>query len=185
MCDIPSTLKSSLLFWTLSLIPSNIFGYIALSIVPVLLMVYIVHSNRPSAKLSRLNDAVAMTDDILTRAKARTKFSASTTYSYLLETQNMSWKIYLQNMIAISRRLAMCEHELRSVRTSLLVGILRPHSISLTAQKCLQLLIEAAHQRRLAEDINEGRENEDWPSHSPHSGRVRVRHHSAAPNYEF
>ncbi|KAJ7347872.1 hypothetical protein DFH08DRAFT_866764 [Mycena albidolilacea] len=184
MCDIPSTLKSSLLFWTLSLIPSNIFGYIALSIVPVLLMVYTVHSNRPSAKLSRLNDAVAMTDDILTRAKAkcmrdhlllaesetrllRAKFSASTTYSYLLETQNMSWKIYLQNMIAISRRLAMCEHELRSVRTSLL------------------LLIEAAHQRRLAKDINEGRENEDWPSLSPHSGRVRVRHHSAAPNYEF
>jgi hypothetical protein len=71
MCDFPSTLKSSLLFWTLSLIPTNILGYIALSIVPVLLMVYIVHSNRPSAKLSRLNDAVAMTDDILTRAKAR------------------------------------------------------------------------------------------------------------------
>ncbi|KAJ6480285.1 hypothetical protein C8R45DRAFT_1100874 [Mycena sanguinolenta] len=145
--------SSSLLFFTLSLIPSNVLRYPALGVAAISLVVYSICSNLPSAGLTQVNDAIIVVDGILTRAKAecmrdhlllveceigllRTKLSASEIHSQILEIHAMSWKHYLQNRIAISKSLARSERELRAIQTSLL------------------LLIEAAHQRKLAEDLN-------------------------------
>ncbi|KAJ7347860.1 hypothetical protein DFH08DRAFT_808640 [Mycena albidolilacea] len=154
MRDILDTLQSSLLLWTLSLIPSNIFHYGALGGASVFLVVYAVHSNLPSAKLSRVYEIITVVEELLTRAKdkctrdysflaesetllLRVKLSASRAYSQLLEADNMSWKSYLQNIISISHSLVMCERELHHIRTTLL------------------LLMEGEHQRKLSEELSE------------------------------
>ncbi|KAJ6482625.1 hypothetical protein C8R45DRAFT_306117 [Mycena sanguinolenta] len=151
-----SKLSSSLIFFTLSLIPSNILRYPALGIATMSVVAYSIYRDPPFARLSQVNDVVIIVDGILTRAKAncmrdhlllaeyeirflRTKLSASKIHSLLLEMGTMSWKHYLQNRVAMSRNLAVCERELRDIQTALL------------------LLIELAHQRKLAEDIlNQG-----------------------------
>jgi hypothetical protein len=71
MHDIQDTLQSSLSIWTLSLIPSNIFRYIALGVASVSLVVYAIHSNLPSAKLGRVYEAITVAEELLTRAKAK------------------------------------------------------------------------------------------------------------------
>ncbi|KAJ6480296.1 hypothetical protein C8R45DRAFT_933222 [Mycena sanguinolenta] len=148
-----SNLPSSLLFFMLSLIPSNIVRYPSLVLAVIFLVVYSIYNNPPSARLTQVNNVVIVVDGILTRAKAecmrdhlllaeyetrflRMKLSASKIHSYVLELDAMAWKQYLQNRITISTSLAKCERELRDIQTSLL------------------LLIEAAHQRKLAENLN-------------------------------
>ncbi|KAF7378084.1 hypothetical protein MSAN_00232600 [Mycena sanguinolenta] len=149
----PSKLPSSILFFTLSLIPSDVLRYPAIVLAAISVGIYSVHRNSLAARLSQVYDVIIIVDDILTRAKAEcmrdhllladcetgllwTKLSASKIHSYLLELDATAWKRYLQNKMAISRSLSKCERELRDVQTSLL------------------LLIESAHQRRLAEDLN-------------------------------
>ncbi|KAF7378082.1 hypothetical protein MSAN_00232400 [Mycena sanguinolenta] len=149
----PAATPSSLLFFTLSLIPSNVFRYPTLAVAVISLVVYSIYSNSSSARLTRVNDIIIEADSILTRAKAecmrnhsllaeyetrllRTKLFASEIHSQILEIHVVPWKHYVQNRMAISRSLAKCEHELRDIQTSLLV------------------LIEAVHQRKLAEDLN-------------------------------
>ncbi|KAJ7881334.1 hypothetical protein B0H14DRAFT_3857802 [Mycena olivaceomarginata] len=136
MRDILDTLQSSLLLWTLSLIPSNIF-------ITVL-----------SAARRRVHEIITVVEELLTRAKdkctrdysflaesetllLRVKLSASRAYSQLLEADNMSWKSYLQNIISISHSLVMCERELHHIRTTLL------------------LIMEGEHQRKLSEELSE------------------------------
>ncbi|KAF8206008.1 hypothetical protein K438DRAFT_2014346 [Mycena galopus ATCC 62051] len=153
MPETLSTFQSSLLFFALSLIPSNILRYIALGFTLISLLAYSVYHNPPSARLARLCDTITMVNDILTHAKAkcrhnhlllaenetrllRTKLSASQIHSKLLETDIMSWKLYFQSRLSISRSLTMCECELRAIQIS-----------------CL-LLIEAARQHKLTADIN-------------------------------
>ncbi|KAJ6480288.1 hypothetical protein C8R45DRAFT_1100877 [Mycena sanguinolenta] len=155
----PSKLPSSLLFFTLSLIPSNIIRYPALVLAVISLMVYSIYNNPPSARLTQVNNVIIVVDGILTQGKAKcirdylllaecetrllqTKLSASKIHSDLLELDAMTWKRYLQNIMAISRSLAKCERELRDIERSLL------------ASSLIFLLIEAAHQRKLAEDLN-------------------------------
>ncbi|KAJ7240410.1 hypothetical protein B0H12DRAFT_1134806 [Mycena haematopus] len=84
----------------------------------------------------------------------RTRLSASKIQSHLLQIDAMSWKYYLQNRIVILRNLATCERELRDIQTSLV------------------LLIEAAHQRKLPEDINLAQEMVDRDPFS--AGRTRL-----------
>ncbi|KAJ6480302.1 hypothetical protein C8R45DRAFT_1100891 [Mycena sanguinolenta] len=153
MGNSPSKPPSSLLFFTLSLIPSNVLRYPALVFAAISVIVYSIYRNPLAAKLTQVNDVIVMVDGILTQAKAecmrdhlllaeyetrllRTKLSASKIHSDLLELDATAWKRYLQNIMAISRGLAKCERELRDIERSLL------------------LLIEAAHQRKLAEDLN-------------------------------
>ncbi|KAJ6480282.1 hypothetical protein C8R45DRAFT_1100870 [Mycena sanguinolenta] len=155
MSDAPSTLPTSLLFFTLSLIPSNILRYAALGVTIISLVFFSIYRDPPSARLNRVNDVITVVDTILTQAKAkcmrdhlllaecetrllRAKLSASQIHSHLLEIDTMSWKYYLQNRMSISSGLAMCKRELRNVQTSLL------------------LLIESARQRKLVEDIKLG-----------------------------
>ncbi|KAJ7347826.1 hypothetical protein DFH08DRAFT_866694 [Mycena albidolilacea] len=170
MCDLHDTLQSSLVFVMLSLISSNVFRYIALSIASISLAIYSLHRYRPSVRLSKRNGGIIIAGEVLASVETkcmrdhlllaeteirllRTKLWTSQIHSHLLEISNMSWMMYLQNMITILRSLAMSGRELRGI------------------QRSLSLLIEAAYQHRLAEDINGGRdwEIEDKPSPSPHS----------------
>ncbi|KAJ7881340.1 hypothetical protein B0H14DRAFT_2705420 [Mycena olivaceomarginata] len=164
MCDIQDTLQSSLVFWTLSFIPTKLFRYIALGIASISLVIYSVYRNRPSVTLRKLNAAIIIADGILARAKTR----CMRDHLSLAEIETRLLRIYLQNIITISRNLAISERELRDIRRSLL------------------LLLEAAYQRRLAEDINGSRyqEIENRPPPSPHSCRARVHHHDVATDYE-
>ncbi|KAF7378089.1 hypothetical protein MSAN_00233100 [Mycena sanguinolenta] len=160
MNNTPSKLPSSILFFTLSLIPSNILRYPALVFATISVVLYSAYRNPPSARLTRVNDVITVVDSILTRAKAecmrdhlllaecetrllRTKFSASRIHSYILELDATTWKHYLQDRMAISKSLANCERDLREIQTSLL------------------LLTEAAQQRKLAEDLDLNTETVD------------------------
>ncbi|KAF7372563.1 hypothetical protein MVEN_00118900 [Mycena venus] len=157
MCDASNTLSSSILIWTLPFIPSNIFPYIALAVVTFSLLVDKAHYNRPSARLGRLDNSITIVGDTLIRAKIkctrerfalaesetrllRAKLWTSKIHTHVLEMHDMSWTLYLRNIPSMCKSLAICERELRELENSIL------------------LLIEAAHQHKLAQDINESRE---------------------------
>ncbi|KAJ7347873.1 hypothetical protein DFH08DRAFT_960262 [Mycena albidolilacea] len=185
MCDNPSTIRSALLFWMLSFVPSNILPYITLGVASISLVVYYVQLNLPSLKLNRLKNTIGMTEDIITRAKAdcgmrdhlllvegeirllRVKLSTSRIHSRLLETHSVCWITYLQNMITISRNLAMSERELQDIRTSLL------------------LLIEGPHQHKLGQTINGSQEIEhSRVLQSQRSCRTRVGNRDVGLSHE-
>jgi hypothetical protein len=71
MCDAYTPLLSSVLFWTLSLIPGNIFRYVWLAAAGSSLLIYAVHYNLPSTRYGRLTTAIATATDILVFAKPR------------------------------------------------------------------------------------------------------------------
>ncbi|KAJ7474846.1 hypothetical protein FB451DRAFT_1246801 [Mycena latifolia] len=158
MCDnITYTLQSSIFIWALSLIPSSIFFYVIPALVCTSLVIYAAHRIWPSTRLERLNNALTTTTDILARAKSeclrdqldlvdgegrllQAKLSASKIQTSLLEARDASWEGYLHKIRAISHNLDRCERQVRELQTSTL------------------LIIEAEHQRKLAEHINESRD---------------------------
>ncbi|KAJ7347834.1 hypothetical protein DFH08DRAFT_960231 [Mycena albidolilacea] len=160
MCDTSNILQSSAVFRTISLIPVRMFPYVALGAVSASLAIYTLHHNLPWTRLDHINDAIAIVDETLTHAKAKCTrdylvlVEAETWFlrpssQCLLEMHNMpGWKNYLRVMVTISRALAMLEREVRGIHTSLLV------------------LVEAAHQRKLTEDIREDQEIGDGVLHS-------------------
>ncbi|KAF7368721.1 hypothetical protein MVEN_00196800 [Mycena venus] len=171
-----------ILFWTLSLIPMNVFRYIVVGAGFTSILIYGVYHNCPSARLDRLNNAITDLEGTLTHAKAKcmrdyttlvdsetrflcAKLSASRLHSRLLRMHDMSWKIYLSNLRETLRTLAICEREVRELQIFVL------------------LLIEASDQRKLAEDINQNLEIVDSISHSL-SGCTRVYHLTSSPDCE-
>ncbi|KAJ7347802.1 hypothetical protein DFH08DRAFT_936598, partial [Mycena albidolilacea] len=158
MCDASNILQSSVLLWTLSLIPATIFPYLALGLLSTSFIIYALRYNCPAVRVDRLKNEITVVEEILTDAKAkcirdylalveaetrflRTKLAVSRLHSRLLEARNIpGWKNYLHDIFTISRALAILERQVRDIKTSLLV------------------LIEAAHQRKLTEDIREGQE---------------------------
>jgi hypothetical protein len=84
MCDLHDTLQSSLVFGMLSLIPSNVFRYIAVSIASISLAIYCLHCYRPSVMLGKLNGAIIIADEVL--ASAKTKCMRN--HSMLAKTEN-------------------------------------------------------------------------------------------------
>ncbi|KAJ7793075.1 hypothetical protein B0H14DRAFT_2928352 [Mycena olivaceomarginata] len=174
MCNASDILQSSVLFWMLSLIPAKIFPYLALGLLSTSFIIYALRHNCPAVRVDRLKNGITVVDEILTHAKAkcmcnylalveaetqflRTKLTVSRLHSRLLEARSMSsWKNYLCTILTISRALAMLEREVRDIQTSLLV------------------LIEAAHQRKLTEDIHEGQEIVDGVLQPYYSVRARV-----------
>ncbi|KAJ7347797.1 hypothetical protein DFH08DRAFT_936595 [Mycena albidolilacea] len=174
MCDPSDILQSSVLFWVLSLIPATIFPYLALGLLSTSFIIYGLRYSCPAVTLDRLENTITTVEEILTHAKAkcmhdylalveaetqflRTKLAVSRLHSRLLEACNIpSWKNYLRDIFTISRALAILEREMRDIKTSLLV------------------LIEAAHQRKLTEDIHEGQEIVDGVLQPYYSVRARV-----------
>ncbi|KAJ7881322.1 hypothetical protein B0H14DRAFT_2705356 [Mycena olivaceomarginata] len=184
MCDASDILQSSVVFWTLSLIPATIFPYLALGLLSTSFIIYALRHNCPAVRVDRLKNGITVVDEILTHAKAkcmrdylaliqaetrfmRTKLAVSRLHSRLLEARHMpGWKTYLRNIFTISCALAMLEREVRDIQTSLLV------------------LIEAAHQRKLTEDIREGQETVDGVLQPHYSLRAQVHGQPTAPDYE-
>ncbi|KAJ7763096.1 hypothetical protein B0H14DRAFT_2972608, partial [Mycena olivaceomarginata] len=147
MCDTSNILQSSALFWTLSLIPSRIFPYLALGVLSASSGIYALYQHIPSARLGQINNAVAIVDETLTHVKAKCMWDylvllvVSRLHSCLLEMRNIpDWKNYLCVMVTILCALVMLECGVWDIQTSLLV------------------LIEAAHQHKLTEDIHESQE---------------------------
>ncbi|KAJ7347842.1 hypothetical protein DFH08DRAFT_808616 [Mycena albidolilacea] len=183
MCDTSHILQSSTWLWTLSLIPNSILPYLVLGVMSTSIVTYALGHSLPSARLDRLNEVFTVVEELLNHAKKcmrdylvlaetetrflRTKLAVSKLHSRLLETRNMrGWKDYLHNMIAILRGLAMLECEMQDIRTSLLV------------------LIEAAHQRKLTQDIHESQEIVDGALHPQYSSCGRAHSECTAANYE-
>ncbi|KAJ7810102.1 hypothetical protein B0H14DRAFT_3480913 [Mycena olivaceomarginata] len=170
MCDTSDALQSSVLFWMLSLIPAKMFPYLSLGILSASSVVYALRRRCPAVTLDRLDNTITAVEEILTHAKAkcmrdylalfeaetrflRTKLAVSRLHSRLLEARHMpGWKTYLRDIFTISRALVMLEREVRDIQTSLLV------------------LIEAAHQHKLTEDIRESQEIVDGVLQPYYSG---------------
>ncbi|KAJ7763099.1 hypothetical protein B0H14DRAFT_2633855 [Mycena olivaceomarginata] len=184
MWDTRHLSQSSAWFWLLSLIPAKMLPYLSLGILSASFVVYALRRSCPVVTLDRLQNTITAVEELLTDTKAksmrdyftlveaetqflRTKLAVSRLRSRLLEARNMpGWKNYLRNIFTISRALVMLEREVRDIQTSLLV------------------LIEAAHQRKLTEDIREGQEAVDGVLQPHYSLRARVRGQPAAPDYE-
>ncbi|KAJ7751832.1 hypothetical protein B0H14DRAFT_3602017 [Mycena olivaceomarginata] len=181
MCDASDILQSSAWFWMLCLIPARMFPYLSLGILSASFVVYTLHRSCPAVTLDRLDNTITVVKEILTDTKAKcmrdyfalvdtetrflwTKLAVSRLHSRLLEARNMpGWKNYLRDIFTISRALVMLEREVRDIQTSLLV------------------LIEAAHQRKLTEDIREGQETVDGVLQPHCSLRARVQGQPVAP----
>jgi hypothetical protein len=72
MCNASDILQSSVLFWTLSLIPATIFPYLALGLLSTSFIIYGLHYSRPAVTLDRLENTItAVEDSILIHAKAK------------------------------------------------------------------------------------------------------------------
>ncbi|KAJ7455021.1 hypothetical protein B0H11DRAFT_259738 [Mycena galericulata] len=69
MCDTISSLKSSAIFWALSLVPGAIASYTGFSVTCASLGIYFLQRQRPSEKLGRLEDAIKLTEETLERAQ--------------------------------------------------------------------------------------------------------------------
>ncbi|KAJ7660644.1 hypothetical protein B0H17DRAFT_1094924 [Mycena rosella] len=179
MCDnAVYTLQSSVLILALSAVPSTIVLYTILTLVCASFVIYAAHHELPSTRLLRLDNLITAVKDILARAKSdclrdhlviayeeedlircaeyrelhgqvrfinspfmlRVKLSMSNIQTGLLEVHDAPWKIFIHKMWTIWHDLGKCEHKVRGIQTSML------------------LILEAEHQRKLAEDLNESRE---------------------------
>ncbi|KAJ7821506.1 hypothetical protein B0H13DRAFT_1920676 [Mycena leptocephala] len=152
MCDI-STL---IIFWALSPIPG--FRYIGLGLVVTSFIIYAANCQRPSYKLSQLEDMIKITEEMLKRAREKcardhvelthearrlleAKLTASKIQSRLLKTRNdTTWKKYLQSLRGIMQSIDECAKKVKKIQTSTL------------------LTIQTEHQRQLSEGIKEFRE---------------------------
>ncbi|KAJ6535844.1 hypothetical protein DFH09DRAFT_1091620 [Mycena vulgaris] len=140
-------LQSGVIFLALSLVPLNIFRYIGLRVAAVSGVIYTAYYRHPSMRIGRLDNMLSATTDILARAKSHCIRDRSNLadnerrllriQSRLLEARDAPWKLYFQTIREIWLTLNKCERQVREIRTSTL------------------LTIEAEHQRKLAEHINE------------------------------
>ncbi|KAJ7896929.1 hypothetical protein B0H13DRAFT_1884803 [Mycena leptocephala] len=155
MCDI----SASIIFWALSPIPG--FRYIGLSLVVTSFIIYAANCQRPSYKLSQLEDKIKIVEEMLKHAREKcardhveltnearrlleAKLSVSKIQSRLLKTRNdTTWKKYLQSLRGIMQSIDECAKKVKKIQTSTL------------------LTIQTEHQRQLSEGIKEFREVAD------------------------
>jgi hypothetical protein len=73
MCDAYTSgpLLSSVLFWTLSLIPSKTLHYVGLGAATASILIYAAQYNHPATRHARLNTAISATTEIMERAKSQ------------------------------------------------------------------------------------------------------------------
>ncbi|KAJ7788514.1 hypothetical protein B0H13DRAFT_1936591, partial [Mycena leptocephala] len=105
--------------------------------------------NKPSYKLSQLEDMIKIVEEMLKRARGNCardhgELSASKVQSRLLKTRNdTTWKKYLQSLRGIMQSIDECAKKVKKIQTSTL------------------LTIQTEHQRQLSEGIKEFREVTD------------------------
>jgi hypothetical protein len=71
MCDTSDILQSSVLFWTLSLIPVTVFPYLALGLLSTSFIIYGLRYSCPIVTLDRLDNTITAVEEISTHAKAK------------------------------------------------------------------------------------------------------------------
>ncbi|KAJ7455022.1 hypothetical protein B0H11DRAFT_2244788 [Mycena galericulata] len=161
MCDAISTLKSSAIFWVLSLLPGAIVSYIGFALTCASLGIYILHRQRPSEKLDRLEDAIKFTEEILKRAQTSSgarqftallnlegrlweaKLAASKIQTRILEAgEDETWNEYLHTLRRILQSIDDCARKVGKIRKETL------------------LAMENARQRQISENIKESHEVE-------------------------
>ncbi|KAF7356279.1 hypothetical protein MVEN_00959700 [Mycena venus] len=156
MCD---TISTSIIFGALSLVPEN--RYIVLTLGSATLIIYAANRQRPSHKLSRIEDAIQVAEETLERAKAdcarkhmelvdgarrllKAKLSASIIQAQLLEPRSITTRKefveYLRKVKGIMQSINQCAKDVKEIQTSTL------------------LTIEAERQRKLSEEIKEAGE---------------------------
>ncbi|KAJ7441438.1 hypothetical protein FB451DRAFT_1569265 [Mycena latifolia] len=145
-----SQLQSSVLLGALSLIPNNMLRYASLGIAFSLALLYAIHLKRPLTQLSQLEDVVQTTETIICDAKLhcprdlvsllearvrllKVKRSASMIQCQVLKTNTLTWKKYR----LLSRDISDCVKKVEKI------------------QNDIQLIVEAEHQRKYTDDINE------------------------------
>ncbi|KAJ7845405.1 hypothetical protein B0H14DRAFT_3455043 [Mycena olivaceomarginata] len=144
-----SQLQSSLLLGSLSLIPNNTLRYTVLALAAGLGVIYAVHLKRPTVQLSKLEETIKETEELIREAKIlcprdllslteagvrllEIKRSASMIRCRILETNTFTWKKYC----ILGRDIADCGMAVRKIRTT------------------VQLIVEAERQRKFTDDIN-------------------------------
>ncbi|KAJ7133497.1 hypothetical protein C8R44DRAFT_977632 [Mycena epipterygia] len=151
MSDNTSQLVASILLGSLpALIPDNALRYLALAIVVCLTVICAVYIKHPSTQLRQLQDAIATTKELTRSARqkcARDHLSLTAEWARLLVveqcasmiqcrvwgTGRFTWKKYR----LLSNDIAKCSGKIKTIRAA------------------VQNTVEAEHQRKLAEDINE------------------------------
>ncbi|KAJ7701152.1 hypothetical protein B0H17DRAFT_1195438 [Mycena rosella] len=132
MCDnLISQFQSSILLGALSLIPNDALRYTLLVIAVCLALFYVYHLERPSTQLSCLEDVLSLAQEGM--QLSRVQRLASRIRTRLLETESFTWKEYR----LCSRNISDCTKNVKQIRTA------------------IQLIVEAEHQRKYTEDINE------------------------------
>ncbi|KAJ7141476.1 hypothetical protein C8R44DRAFT_974973 [Mycena epipterygia] len=140
----------SILLGSLSLISNDTLRYTLLVITACLTLFSIVHLKRPSTQLRQLEDMIKKTEEIIREAKSycardvlhlaekgvrllEVKRSASMIQCRILETDALTWTKYR----VLSQDITDCAKIVKNIRIA------------------VQLIVEAEHQRKFTEDINE------------------------------
>ncbi|KAJ7115160.1 hypothetical protein C8R44DRAFT_794144, partial [Mycena epipterygia] len=143
-------LASFLLGCLPGLIPNSALRYLVVTILASLAAIYAIYLKYPSTKLRQLQEAIATTKEVTRSAQLqclRDHLSLTAEWAQLLavqqsalmiqcrvwETGCFSWKKYR----LISNDIAECSRKIKTIRAA------------------VQNMVEAEHQRKLAEDINE------------------------------
>ncbi|KAJ7153410.1 hypothetical protein C8R43DRAFT_1126704 [Mycena crocata] len=170
MVDTISTRKTSLILLVLYLVPVTIAPYISLGLTCASLIIYAVHSRCPVKTLSRLEDAIKTTEEIMERAKVecmrnhvelmdgasrlfRAKLSASKMQTRMFEARKKTGKKYLQEIRGIMQHIDKYTKEVREIQTATL------------------LTMEVERQRQLSENVDKSRDALDAilsPTHHAH-----------------
>ncbi|KAJ7133499.1 hypothetical protein C8R44DRAFT_870880 [Mycena epipterygia] len=151
MQDNTSQMIASILLGSLpALIPNSALRYLALATLLCLTVIYAIYIKHPSTQLYQLQEAIATTKEITRSARVqypRNHLSLTAEWARLLaveqrasmiqcrlwETDYLPWNKYRP----LSNDIADCSAQIKSI----CIGV--------------QNMVEAEHQRKLAEDINE------------------------------
>ncbi|KAJ7133501.1 hypothetical protein C8R44DRAFT_730640 [Mycena epipterygia] len=151
MPDNTSQIIASILLGSLpAFIPNNTLRYSALAIIACLTVIYTIYLKHPSTQLRQLQEAIATTKEMVGSAKLQcprdhlslmvewarllvVEQSASMIQCHIWGTGNFTWTKYR----LLSNNIGECFTQIKSIRNA------------------VQHVMEAEHQRKLAEDINE------------------------------
>ncbi|KAJ6585517.1 hypothetical protein B0H19DRAFT_1321195 [Mycena capillaripes] len=152
MHNPPSQLIASLLFACVAIIPNNALRYTTLALAAALAIFCNIYLRSPSTQLRRLSHAIDHTDKLIGHAmlqcprnhlglvnQTEQLLQASRSTSLIKcrilgsKAERFSWNKYR----LLCKDIAVCVNCVRDIRTT------------------VQLIIEAEHQRRLADDIRE------------------------------
>ncbi|KAJ7364848.1 hypothetical protein DFH08DRAFT_799162 [Mycena albidolilacea] len=161
--DPPSHLLTSLVLAFIASIPNHTVRYSALGVIVTLSVLCVIQLKSVSTQLRHLTKMIDKTDELLRRAAAhspRNYFKLTKEMVELLESRNTASLIKCRildserlrfnwtNYRTISNAIAGCAKRVKSIRTAVESWTDPQYSI-------VQLVVEAEHQRKVADDIGD------------------------------